>query len=101
MDGCPHCEATWPAWRSLKRSSDGVFKEVESKEVGPQDGVSSFPTFVVLVKGREVRRIEGARSDSKALAKELGLARKHSSRRRTHRGGRKLRRRTLRNYKAF
>ena len=98
MTGCPHCEATWPAWRDLKRSADASFKEVESAEA---KGVSAFPTIVVLKKGHEVQRILGARSDAKALAQELKLGRKGGRRGRTHRRTRSLRHRTLRNYVAL
>lgn len=98
MIGCPHCEATWPAWRDLKRSAEGSFKEVESKDA---KGISGFPTFVVLQRGKEVRRVSGEKTDAGALARELGLRRKSSRRRRTYRLGRTLRHRTLRNRVAF
>lgn len=92
MIGCPHCEATWPAWRDLKRSSEGMFKEVESKDA---KGISGFPTFVVLRRGKEVRRLAGEQTDANALAQELGLRRKTTRRRGTYRRGRTLRNRTF------
>lgn len=95
MNGCPHCEATWPAWRALKRSTGAVFKEVESKDA---KGVSAFPTFVILKSGTEVKRVMGAKTDAAALAKELGLRGKP---RRTRRRTGRLRHRTLRNYVAL
>lgn len=73
-------------------------EEIESKEVSPDDGVSSFPTFTVRMGDKEIKRIEGARENPKALLKELGLrrARRNATRRR-----RRLRKRTFRNNKSF
>jgi thiol-disulfide isomerase/thioredoxin len=106
MKGCPHCERTWPAWdkakKQLRESAD--VEEKESAEVSPDDGVSSFPTIVVLKNEEEVKRIEGARENPKALLKELGLRASRRSRtrgRRTYRRRRQLTKRTLRNYKAL
>jgi len=106
MNGCPHCERTWPAWDKAKGDIRKVadVSEKESAEVSPDDGVSSFPTIVVLKGNTEVKRIEGARENPKELVKELGLrgSRGRSARRRrTHRGGRQFTKRTLRNYKAL
>jgi thiol-disulfide isomerase/thioredoxin len=98
MDGCPHCEATWPAWRKLRSSAEASFQEVESKDA---EGISGFPTFVVLQGTREVKRISGEQRDAKALAKALGLRRKPTGGRRTYRRRRTLRHRTLRNYIAL
>lgn len=99
MTGCPHCERTWPAWNKAKRSLRRVadIEEKESKEVSPADGVSSFPTFVVRVNGKEVKRVEGAREKSAELVRELGIRRSRNTRRRS----RRLTHRTLRNYKAL
>ena len=106
MTGCPHCEATWPAWEKAKKTlkKGGVkVSETESKEVSPADGVSAFPTFVVKVDDKEVKRVEGAQTDADKLAKELdvksggGRSRRH----RTRRARRQFTQRTLRNYKAL
>lgn len=52
----------------------GQMREVESKQMPPDSGVQSFPTFVVLGDdGQEIRRVEGRRDDPKALLRELGL----------------------------
>jgi thiol-disulfide isomerase/thioredoxin len=103
MTGCPHCDRTWPAWDKAKsqlRSLADV-SETESAEVSPRDGVSSFPTFVVLRGDREVTRVEGAQEDPKALIQALGLRRRRARGRRTYRRGRQVTKRTLRNYKAL
>ena len=76
-------------------------KEKESKDVGPGDGVQSFPTIVMMKNGKEVKRIEGSRQSGGEIMKELGLTGGGSRRRRTHRRDRKLARRTLRNYKSL
>ncbi len=109
MKGCDHCKRTWPAWdtakEELRKSAD--IEEKESAEVSPDDGVSSFPTFVVRVGDKEVKRVEGARENPTALVKELGLRGLRASRRsrtrgrRTYRRRRQLTKRTLRNYKAL
>lgn len=103
MNGCPHCERTWPAWDKAKGQLRKVadVEEKESAEVSPNDGVSSFPTIVVMKGDSEVKRVEGARESPKQLMKELGLRRSSTRGRRTHRRGRQFTKRTLRNYKAL
>ena len=104
MIGCPHCEAMRPAWEDAKKKlkKGGMeVKETESKEVGPTHGVQSFPTVVAFKNGQEVKRIEGSRDKGSEIVSELGLQRGGSRRRRTYRGKRKTRHRTLRNYKSF
>ena len=100
MIGCPHCEAMRPAWEDAKKSlrKKGSIKEKESKEVGPEDGVQSFPTIVLYKDGKEVKRIEGSREKGGQILSELGLRSRGG---RTYRGKRKSRHRTLRNYKAL
>jgi glutaredoxin len=103
MNGCPHCDRTWPAWDKAKGQlrKVAVVEEKESREVSPDDGVSSFPTIVVLKGTTEVKRVEGARENPAQIIKELGLRRSRPRGRRTHRGRRQLTKRTLRNYKAL
>ena len=104
MLGCHHCEAMRPAWNDAKKKlkKGGVsVEEKESKQVSPNDGVSSFPTVVVSKNGEEVKRIEGSRESGNEIVKELGLSKGGSRRGRTYRGKRKTRHRTLRNYKSF
>ncbi len=103
MNGCPHCERTWPAWDKAKGQIRKVadISEKESAEVSPDDGVSSFPTIVMMKGDSEVKRVEGARENPKQIIKELGLRRRSTRGRRTHRGGRQFTKRTLRNYKSF
>ncbi len=103
MNGCPHCERTWPAWDKAKGDLRKVadVEEKESAEVSPDDGVSSFPTIVVMKGDSEVKRVEGARENPKQIIKELGLRRRSARGRRTHRRRRQLTKRTLRNYKAL
>lgn len=93
-----------PAWEDAKKKlkKGGMeVQEKESKQVGPEDGVSSFPTVTASKDGQEVARIEGSRPSGGAILKELGLKGGGSRRGRTHRGKRKTRHRTLRNYKAL
>ena len=103
MDGCPHCEATWPAWKDAKDKLKGKMsvEEKESAEAAP-DGVKRFPTFVVWVNGKESKRFEGARTDSKKLVDEIeGKKSRRGGTRRRRTRRRQFTHRTLRNYKAL
>lgn len=103
MIGCPHCEAMRPAWEDAKKSlkNKADIKEVESRDVMMSDGVYSFPTVVLRRNGKEVKRIEGKRKTGGEIIMALKLSRGDTGRRRTYRGKRKTRNRTLRNYKAL
>lgn len=103
MIGCPHCEAMRPAWDHAKKKMKGMdVKEKESRDVEMNDGVQSFPTVVLYKNGKEVKRIEGSRDKGSQILSELGVSqRRNTLRRRTYRGKRKTRHRTLRNYKAL
>jgi thiol-disulfide isomerase/thioredoxin len=99
MVGCPHCEAMRPAWNDAKKQLKHVkVEEKESKQVGLDDGVQSFPTIVVRKNGKEVKRLEGKRDSGKEIIEELGIRRRRGG---THRRNRKSRHRTLRNYKSL
>ena len=104
-DWCPHCKNTKPAWKKAKAGMKGVtMREVEDQQMSADEKakISGFPTFVVTKNGQE-SQITGERTDGTALLKELKskLGGGGSRRRRTHRRQRKLRHRTLRNYKAL
>lgn len=106
MNGCPHCDRSWPAWDKAKGElrKVAIVEEKESQQVSPDDGVSSFPTFVVRKGEKEVKRVEGAQENSVKLIRVLGvpgLRRRGTRGRRTHRRGRQFTKRTLRNYKAL
>ena len=103
MNGCPHCESTWPAWNEAKKKLKGSAKveEKESAKVSSSDGVSSFPTIVVYDGDKEVKRIEGAQGSSAEILKGTGLGGGRAGRRRTYRRKRQFTKRSLRNYKAF
>ena len=103
MDGCGHCEANKPAWDKLTKSLKGMkIIEIEASATPTSSGVSSFPTMKYISDKGETT-VEGQRHSAKEIATELGLKlrpRGRSTRRRTfHRRNRKLRHRTLRNYK--
>jgi thiol-disulfide isomerase/thioredoxin len=102
MIGCPHCEAMRPAWNNAKKNMKTIHvTEKEARDVDMNDGVQSFPTLIVYKNGKEVKRIEGSREKGSDILKELGLQRRSTHGRRTYRGKRKTRNRTLRNYKAL
>jgi len=105
MIGCPHCEAMRPAWDNAKKNMKQVHvTEKEARNVEMNDGVQSFPTIVLYKNGKEVKRIEGSRENGKQIVSELGLRglqKRSTRRRRSYRGKRKTRNRTLRNYKSL
>ena len=102
MIGCPHCEVTRPAWENAKKKMKGAnIEERESKDVTSGDNVTSFPTIVMKQDGKEVKRVDGSRTDGNAIVSELGMNGRSSGGRRTYRRSRKFRHRTLRNYKAL
>jgi hypothetical protein len=47
MTGCPHCIHNEPAWKSATKKMKGKAKivRVESNDVPPEEGVTSFPTM--------------------------------------------------------
>ena len=105
-DWCPHCQATKPAWKKAKKKLGGVkIVEKEESQMTAEDksNAQGFPTFYITKSdGTPVEPIVGARTDADALAKEIkNKLGGGGARRRTYRRQRKLRHRTLRNYKSF
>ena len=104
MDGCSHCAATWPAWKDAKEKLKKKGVKVEEKESAEAalGGVQRFPTFVVLMDGKEMKRFEGARTNSKKLVEEIeGKKSRRGGTRRRRTRRRQFTQRTLRNYKSF
>ncbi len=79
MKGCPACEATWPAWKKVKKTMRTPVLEIEAQKVPAGKNVTSFPTFVLEDEnGLEVKRVEGRQLNAKALMKELGVKPRNS-----------------------
>ena len=89
MIGCPHCEANKPAWDKFKKTCKVPVAEIESNETPEDSGVQGFPTMMYIKEGGERTVISGRRSSAKDIARELGVPTSK---------GRRLRRRTSRNY---
>ena len=103
MEGCPHCEATKPAWDSL--SSLGLpfeFAEIETAAVPPESGIHGFPHFSVKHQTGRSKVSDGKKSTAKELADSLGITLSKPAPlrrlRRTRSGGlrRRIRKRTQR-----
>jgi len=74
MEGCPHCDATRPAWSNLKTAGlPYEFAEVESAAVPPESGITGFPHFQVVRKNGDVKTSDGRKETAKELADSLGL----------------------------
>lgn len=108
MDGCPHCEHNQKAWKEAKAKYGGATAEIESAEVPPSTGVTSFPTMKYISEGGQEQSITGARQSGDQILQELkvpttstGGRRKRTFRRAHSRRNRKLRHRTLRNHVAL
>ena len=106
MIGCPHCEATKPAWDKAKREvpSETEILEIDAEATPEDEGVSGFPTMRYVDRSGKKKEISGEKTDGQEILNELEVSKKGGSRRRrslrrTHRRrDRKLRHRTLRNY---
>lgn len=98
MDGCPHCEANEKAWKEFCKTSkkDKVAtRKVESANVPTDKNVGSFPTMVLEIDGKEVKRTTGAKQSGKEIKEALGVrggSRRHTLRHRHARRGKTLRR---------
>jgi len=109
MEGCPHCEATKPAWDELKKEHpEQEFVEIEADATPDEEGVSGFPTMKHKKEDGSEKVTSGEKHSAKEIADELdvtpkkGSSRRRRSSRRTHRGrNRKLRHSTLRNHISF
>ena len=75
MDGCSHCERNQPAWdkaeKKVKKNIEVV--RVESKDVPPETGVTSFPTMMYTSKKGKTRTLAGAQESGQAILSKLGV----------------------------
>ena len=111
MEGCPHCEATKPAWEEFKKKyGEKEFVEIEADATPDDEGVSGFPTMKYKKSDGSEKVTSGEKHSAKEIADDLDLgikkgssrSRRGRSARRTHRGrNRKLRHSTLRNHVSF
>ena len=74
MIGCPHCEASEPAWKEFKESGEYETEEHEANEPETQEeGVTGFPTYRVKKEGKMEKEHAGALMTSADIKKALGL----------------------------
>ena len=84
MDGCPHCIHNEPAWRSASKKVKGRVKiiRIESKDVPPEEGVTSFPTMKFRPLHGPDRVLPGSQKTGADILKKLGLKGTPGTRRR-------------------
>jgi len=84
MTGCPHCVHNEPAWKSATKKVKGKVKivRVESKDVPPEEGVSSFPTMKYRPANGPDRVLPGSQKTGRDILMKLGLKGEQGTRRR-------------------
>jgi thiol-disulfide isomerase/thioredoxin len=95
MRSCGHCIATKPVWDEIANDGSMDMRNASSDNVPDSLDITGFPTMIVVKDGKVSKRIDGSRTDTKELKKELtgGRRRVHSKRRLNTR---RLRRRSVR-----
>lgn len=74
MEGCPHCDATKPAWNNLVTSGlPFEFAEIETAAVPPESGIHGFPHFSVKHQNGSEKVTDGKKSTAKELADSLDI----------------------------
>ena len=84
MNGCPHCVRNEPAWRAAAKKMRGKTKivRVESKDVPPEEGVTSFPTMKYRPAHGPDRVLPGSQTKGTDILSKLGLKGERGTRRR-------------------
>jgi thiol-disulfide isomerase/thioredoxin len=84
MDGCPHCVHNEPAWKAACKKVKGKMKivRIESKDVPPEEGVSSFPTMKYRPAHGPDRVLPGSQTTGADILMKLGLKGDRGTRRR-------------------
>ena len=84
MTGCPHCIHNEPAWKAATKKVKGKVKivRVESKDVPPEEGVSSFPTMKYRPANGPDRVLPGSQKTGRDILMKLGLKGEQGTRRR-------------------
>ncbi len=95
MTGCPHCIHNEPAWKAASKKMKGKVKivRVESKDVPPEEGVSSFPTMKYRPAHGPDRVLPGSQKTGRDILMKLGLKGEQGTRRRkadTHKTRRRV-----------
>jgi len=84
MTGCPHCIHNEPAWKAASKKVKGKMKivRIESKDVPPEEGVSSFPTMKYRPAHGPDRVLPGSQKTGADILMKLGLKGERGTRRR-------------------
>lgn len=100
MDGCPHCEAMVQPWDELAKEQPIKLYKVESANVPEELGITGFPHFIKIEKGKQKKSVGGEMS-KEDLKRKLFTSGGRRLRSRRLRGGRRKTHRTLRRHKSF
>jgi len=84
MTGCPHCVRNEPAFRAAAKKMKGKAKivRIESKDVPPEEGVTSFPTMKYRPAHGADRVLPGSQTNGGEILSKLGLKKEGGTRRR-------------------
>jgi len=84
MNGCQHCVRNEPAFRAAAKKMKGKAKivRIESKDVPPEEGVTSFPTMKYRPKVGPDRALPGSQTRGAEILSKLGLKGEQGTRRR-------------------
>ena len=84
MTGCQHCVRNEPAFRSAAKKVKGKMKivRIESKDVPPEEGVTSFPTMKYRPAHGPDRVLPGSQTKGMDILTKLGLKGERGTRRR-------------------
>jgi len=84
MNGCQHCVRNEPAFRAAAKKMKGKAKivRIESKDVPPEEGVTSFPTMKYRPKVGPDRVLPGSQTKGQEILSKLGLKGEQGTRRR-------------------
>lgn len=84
MNGCPHCVRNEPAFRAAAKKMKGKAKivRIESKDVPPEEGVTSFPTMKYRPAHGPDRVLLGSQTKGTDILTKLDLKGERGTRRR-------------------
>lgn len=92
MNGCPHCENMQSPWKNLSKKHPEIkFVKIEQTNTPSHLGITGFPQFITIEKGKQKKSVGGEMSEGDLERKLFGGLRGGRSRRLR---ARRLRRRT-------
>jgi len=73
LNGCGACNVSKEAWDDFCNNPppNVEYEAIESKDIPETAGIKAFPTYVVFVNGKEVKRQEGAITSKEGIIQLL------------------------------